>query len=628
MKTTICTLHVRRSPQSVALAAGCLAAALPERLRSGCTLLDGFPDQTDDEILSAVLAGEPDVVAFPVYLWNRVRAVRLAQELRRTRPHTYLIAGGPEATGDPQGLLATNVWSALVCGEGESPFAGLLKAFEGGDRQPQLAGVILAGAESSPCEEPSPPKLTAAASPWLSGTLKPQTAGGVLWEVSRGCAFCCDYCFEARGRNVRYVDRERLKQELKLFTAAGISQLWVLDSTFNYPPERGAELLELLLAEAPELHYHLEAKADFIDRRTAQLLARLNCSVQLGLQSLDQNVLQNVHRPLDRELLSKALHLLDAEGIIYGFDLIYGLPGDNYAGFRDSLDAALSFSPNHVHIFPLAVLPGTRLHRRRQRHGIEAQSDPPYLLISSDDWSTEELELCRRLAAAVDLFYNTGRAVAFMPTFIEALQQKPSVLFEEFFSWALQQEGTSLAGLLDTESWSAADAYRLTRGFVSERLQQAGQGHLTSAFFDLLSYHFHYAETLLGRELQALQRTPPLCTLWSTPWQRAEDLRLVPFSYEILTLLEMEGMELAEFAELFRPVGSVALFLRRNDAVLCESLSEEMLQLLEQSDGTRTPEEIFAGCVPRETGEELVHFAVSEGLLKPAIGTAASAAGS
>ena len=58
--------------------------------------------------------------------------------------------------------------------------------------------------------------------------------------------------------------------------------------------------------------------------------------------------------------------------------------------------------------------------------------------------------------------------------------------------------------------------------------------------------------------------------------------------------------------------------MRRQNQVFCESLGEEMLQLLKRSDGRLSPREIFAGSVSQATGEELVQFAVSEGLLYPA----------
>ncbi|MDH3454950.1 MAG: DUF4080 domain-containing protein, partial [Desulfuromonadales bacterium] len=550
---------------------------------------------------------------------NRLRIINLVRQLHQADSRLYLVAGGPEATGDPTGLAAAAPWTALIHGEGEAALAGLLAALPGGLPDQALPGVTLMRQGEPLSGDPHCPyDLSSAASPWLTGILVPEPAGGVLWEVARGCAFSCDYCFEARGHaGVRHIDRKRLEQELELFVTAGVSQIWILDSTFNYPPERGIALLELLLERAPHLHYHLEAKADFIDRHTASLLAQLNCSVQLGLQSIHEQVLKAIHRPLDLGILAEKVHLLEAEGVVYGFDLIYGLPQDSYAGFKDSLDTVLSFSPNHVHIFPLAVLPGTRLAQQRDRYGIKAQPEPPYELISSSNWSVAEMERCRCLAATVDLFYNTGRAVAFFPAILQALQTEPSTLFEDFFNWALQQQGLDYQSLLTTSSWAADDVYRMLQGYLCRQLQNTGQGHLVSLFLDLLCYHFHYAETLLGEELlppadEALLQTD----LWESPLQRSDKCRLVPFAYEILDLLDMEQMELEEIASLFRPVGSVALFMRRDNEVFCESLSDEMLRLLKQSNGSLSPKDIFAGSLSQATGVELVQFAVSEGLLQ------------
>lgn len=627
MNIVFCTLHVRRSPQAVPLAAGCLAAALPSDLHKATTLIDGYPDQSDQDILSAILACAPQVVAFSVYVWNRQRVIDLAHQLRRREPGLALVAGGPEATGDPAGLAAAAPWTALVHGEGEAALAGLLAALVAGTPERALPGVTLLGADGPLSGAPHCPyDLDNAPSPWLSGVLKPEPSGGVLWEVARGCAFTCDYCFDGRGhRGVRGIDRQRLERELELFDRAGVSQVWVLDSTFNYPPERGIALLEMLLERAPGLHYHLEAKADFIDRHTVNLLGSLHCSVQLGLQSVHEQVLKAIHRPLDLDILAEKIHLLDGEGIVYGFDLIYGLPEDNYAGFKDSLDTVLGFAPNHLHIFPLAVLPGTRLARQRSRYGIVAQAEPPYELLASTNWTAEELELCRRLSAIVDLVYNTGRAVAFFPTILQALQLRPSELFESFFQWALKQQGIDYDSLMSPTRWSAEDAYRMLQGYLCHQLRRTGQGHLESVFLDLLCYHYHYAETLLGEELLPSQEDEtPAQNAWERPWLRSPHCRLVPFAYEVLDLLDMEDLQLEEIISLFRPVGSVALFMRRDNEVFCESLSEEMLRLLKQSNGSISPKDIFAGSLARATGEELVQFAVSEGLLlRPATSPAA-----
>jgi len=624
MNLAFCTLHVRRSEQAVALAAGCLVAALPDDLRARSTLIDLFPDQSEQQMIAAIERVLPDIILFPVYVWNRQRIIQIVKKLRERHPACHLVGGGPEATGDPEGLLRAAPWSALVHGEGELALGELLKVLTQNRPGQPLPGVTLvAQGQTLTGTAECTPDLATVPSPWLTGTLHPVEQGGVLWEVARGCAFSCDYCFDARGHaGVRSLPTARLEAELALFLREGASQVWVLDSTFNYPPERGIQLLQMLREKAPQLHYHLEAKADFLDRQTVSLLGQLHCSVQIGLQSVHEQVLRTIHRPLDMGILSEKIHLLQAEGVIYGFDLIYGLPGDNYAGFRESLDAVLSFAPNHVHIFPLAILPGTRLAAQRDRYDIVAQPEPPYEQLSSADWSAEEMALCRRLSAAVDLFYNTGRAVAFFPAVLHALQVRPSALFEDFFRWALQQPDIDGDALMQTETWEAEDVYRMIQGYLSNQLQRTGQGHLVSVFLDLLCFHYNYAETLLGEELQPMAepgqwpRNP-----WETPWQRSRQCRLVPFAYEILDLLEMEEMDLGEAANLFRPVGSVAIFLRRGNDVLCESLSEEMLQLLRLSNGHLTPKEIFAGSLSQAMGEELVQFAVSEGLLHPATPT-------
>jgi hypothetical protein len=77
----------------------------------------------------------------------------------------------------------------------------------------------------------------------------------------------------------------------------------------------------------------------------------------------------------------------------------------------------------------------------------------------------------------------------------------------------------------------------------------------------------------------------------------------------------MGEVELEQIAAMFRPVGSVAVFLRRGGQVLCESLEEDFLKLLEGCTGEKSAEKIFAGSVMRAEGEEIVRFALAEGFL-------------
>ncbi len=132
----------------------------------------------------------------------------------------------------------------------------------------------------------------------------------------------------------------------------------------------------MLLGTAPQIHYHIEAKADLLDDETICLLAELQCSVQVGLQSADPKVLSPLQRKLDPQQMIRQLRKLSDAGVTFGLDLIYGLPGDNHQGFRRSLDFALKRQPNQIDIFPLAVLPGTELYEDRDRFGIAGEEQP------------------------------------------------------------------------------------------------------------------------------------------------------------------------------------------------------------------------------------------------------------
>lgn len=622
MRILLVTLHVRPSAQAVPLAAGCLAAALPDRRRRNVRLLDLFPRAAEGEALERILGFDPQMVAFPLYAWNRQEVLSLARRLRADRPRLFLLCGGPEASADPEGVLREGGLDAVIRGEGEGPFRDLVEALARGKAPSALPGLVLqtpAGIVSGP-EPRAAASLEELSSPWLTGVLKPRSGGGVLWEVTRGCPFGCDFCYEGlQGGGIRHVSPARLEAELDLFVRAKVSQVWVLDSTFNFPPRRGKELLRLLERKAPHIHFHLEAKADFLDRETARLLGRLTCSVQVGLQSARPEVLKNLHRTLDPDLFARRMHLLSAEeGVTFGLDLIYGLPGDDYPGFRDSLNFALEFSPNHIDLFPLAVLPGTVLHRRREDFGLKSQLRPPYQILQSDSWKPAELERSRLLAAGADLFYNVGRAVGFFPALLGAAGRDAASFLSSFADWALERPGLSRTRLLDITRWTPAEVLCLQEEYAGHTLGEAGRSDLLPAALDLMRYHFHYAETLLGKEtLPAPQAALPGKNPWQTQWRTAPTLRLVSFAYEILDLLEMGEVDLEEFSTLFRPVGSTAMFLRRGDQVWCESLEEDFLKMLLGCDGSSTPEEIFAGSIPQAQGREIVEFAVHEGLLLP-----------
>ncbi len=211
------------------------------------------------------------------------------------------------------------------------------------------------------------------------------------------------------------------------------------------------------------------------------------------------------------------------------------------------------------------------------------------------------------------LFYNTGRATGFFLPLAEAAGLAPLEFVDAFEQWLRDTRNIPPEQILSIETWTASQVLGLQEGFV--RALFAADAELLALALDMVHYHYHYAETLLGPEVlppepQEAPGAPPL----DTPWKRHPDLRLVDFAYEISDLLEIGGAPLHEMRRLLRPVGSTALYLRRGQEVACESLQDDFLALLRQSDGRRTPRDILPHCRPQEVGQ-WVEFAVAEGLL-------------
>ncbi|NIQ94146.1 MAG: cobalamin B12-binding domain-containing protein, partial [Desulfuromonadales bacterium] len=73
-----------------------------------------------ENILAALLAEQPDVVAFSVYLWNRRATLDLVDALAAARPQIRVVLGGPEVTYEEHDLFRRHPGlSAIIRGEGE-----------------------------------------------------------------------------------------------------------------------------------------------------------------------------------------------------------------------------------------------------------------------------------------------------------------------------------------------------------------------------------------------------------------------------------------------------------------------------------------------------------------------------
>jgi len=508
MKLILVSSPAMESPEAMDLGAASVAAAVVAAGASspgggalsplGFELFEARTGEAAEDLAArlAVLASPragapaPGFVGFSVYSWNRGLFVAASRALRARLPSTVQFAGGPEATAAPESLLGDSSLDFVVAGEGESTVVEALRALLGGNRDAlaEIPGVVLPGRPWSPAPAEDPARLP---SPWLLGAIDPASnEGDVVWELSRGCPFRCAYCYESKGRaGARPFPLERIEAELELFARSGVRYAFVLDPTFDSDPARASALLDLFARKAPGIRFKFEARAELLDRRLVRRFASLDCMLQIGLQSARAETLALVGRPgFDRKEYARRIGMLSSSGVTFGLDLIYGLPGDGLADFRDSLDFALGLGPNNLDVFPLALLPGTGLADRAVELGIEADPEPPYLVRGTRELPPGDLAAAAALAAAADRFYTEGRAVGWFAAVRRPLRRSPSELLGAFAAWS------GLGGApLGRRGWAAAVGPRAVMeeqlGFLGEEYARSGLNALLPALRDLVKLH-------------------------------------------------------------------------------------------------------------------------------------------
>ncbi len=124
----------------------------------------------------------------------------------------------------------------------------------------------------------------------------------------------------------------------------------------------------LLGAVQPYLHeglvqeIRLSTRPDYIDSERLALLKEYGVGVvELGVQSLDDQVLRAAGRGHCVQATVDAVKQIKAARHQLGIQLMLGLPGQTFASLRKTLVQVIALEPNLVRLYPVLVLAGSGL---------------------------------------------------------------------------------------------------------------------------------------------------------------------------------------------------------------------------------------------------------------------------
>jgi radical SAM superfamily enzyme YgiQ (UPF0313 family) len=366
------------------------------------------------QVLYYLARRRPDVVGFSCYCWGMNQIAEVCNQLKSVLPKAALVLGGPEASPIAEAWLARLPGvDAVVKGEGEATFAGLLAALARQRNLREVAGLAFREGDHICVTPPRPliEDLNEIPSPYLTGVLPPRE-GVTYLETFRGCPFRCAYCYEGKNfPKLRYFDPERTRAEVRWLAESGqVHRFSFVDSVFNLRPNKTAGLAEIIATAGQgrcRLHT-IEVVAETITEKTVAAFHRAGIdSLEMGPQTVNPGTLKNVHRFHNPERFARALRLLREAGIRTLCDLIVGLPGDDFFKVLHSARTVFAYGPDRVVFSILHVLPGTVLWEQgAEKFGLAFDPRPPHIALGCRGFPFEELVRAEVMCKALDREYN------------------------------------------------------------------------------------------------------------------------------------------------------------------------------------------------------------------------------
>ena len=230
------------------------------------------------------------------------------------------------------------------------------------------------------------------------------------------CIYCDFYSLpRAEDRMDRYVSAlcRQLAEIAQQTTAHTVDSVYLGGGTPSY---LGEKRLRRILKTVKK-HYHLSRDAEITleanpdsagDWRALRSLRRAGMNrLSLGVQSADDGLLRTLGRPhtfAQAEEAAAAARRARIRNL--SLDLIYGLPGQDLAGWKDTLERAAALEPEHLSCYGLKVEEGTPLWDMQEKMDLpddDAQADM-YL------WTVERLRALGYEQYEISNFARPGRA--------------------------------------------------------------------------------------------------------------------------------------------------------------------------------------------------------------------------
>lgn len=367
---------------------------------------------------SVVLAKPVDLACLPKLL-QAVDAPVLIHGPEPSRvPQEYLDAAGRLAhnervlvfTGEPE----NNMLRYLLHGEKKG-----VHLYEGEEKKYYPHGHDFLSIEDLPFDFHEHPTVKRLSRHFLNAKFPRQPVAAML--ASRGCPFPCSYCVPnsvsfarelefrqtaGHGKKPRavYAGPERVIAEFQAVKAAGYPSLMVMDDQFLASKKRTLAICEGV--KDLGLDWGCLSRSDFLDdEEVVAALARAGCiSVDIGIETLSQRLLDLIDKQLDLQTFYRAVPLLQKYKIEPKINIMFGSSAEETeADIRHTLRELKRLKVRHVMFAVATPFKGTPFYDQAKQNGTlidDADSINPFgkSMVSYPNLSHKRLQQLTRQA--------------------------------------------------------------------------------------------------------------------------------------------------------------------------------------------------------------------------------------
>ncbi len=339
---------------------------------------------------------KPDFIGLSFMAMEFQPVYDFVEVLKKEFPDIPLIMGGSgSSTFEEQVLKETKV-EYIITREGEQALVELLD----GKALSKIKGLIYMKNNKIKKNPTRPFQMNLDKLPFPAYDIFPMDKyvdSKIPIVTSRGCPYQCTFCAmkASMGAAFRARSAENVAAEIEHWYKNGYRYFHIVDDNFTFDMKRAEKFCDLIIEkEMTDIKWDLRngVRCDKLDENLLRKMKQAGCFyLALGIESLDQKVLDRMKKNLNAEDIKKAVEALRKVGIPFGGFFIIGLLDDTFEKFLEAYNFAKTAGFEEVRFYNPIPFPGTELYQELEERNLLRYKPEEYLNVGSKTFSDEPI---------------------------------------------------------------------------------------------------------------------------------------------------------------------------------------------------------------------------------------------